>query len=161
MEEFKKEKEVIVPESEIPMAEEVIVISEEEKEEEEENSMDDYMSKYVADHELEEIVTLPNEDVLENIMLVENLFNEWSDEDLETPKNNNTQDNLTMSAVGKGVKNGKGKGKATKRKRNEEMEEIDEDDIPSTSTTVSTVSRIKVEDSDDDDLDELIVSLYI
>lgn len=45
------------------------------------------MSKYVADHELEEIVTLPNEDVLENIMLVENLFNEWSDEDLETPKN--------------------------------------------------------------------------
>lgn len=88
MEEFKKEKEeVIVPESEIPMAEEVIVISEEEKGEEEENSMDDYMSKYVADHELEEIVTLPNEDVLENIMLVENLFNEWSDEDLETPKN--------------------------------------------------------------------------
>lgn len=32
-----------------------------------------------------------------------------------------------MPAVGKGVK--KGKGKATKRKRNEKMEEIDEDDV--------------------------------
>ncbi|XP_052080230.1 DNA ligase 1-like [Mytilus californianus] len=159
---FREEGEEEIEEIDLTREEGEEEIEEIERKEEEEEELPYNMLMYVSDlcavtdEELMQII-IPDEELdgMGEDEVMKKFGEEWSDEDLKTPQNNNTQQDLVMPAI---KEKGKGKGKGKRTRKESNIDKIDEDDIPSTSTVaISNTGNRYAENDSDDELDELSV----